>query len=138
MVKVGQKLGYACRVAIQLAKHYDKMRVSKIDDLAALEAVSPNFLVQILSDLRRGGVVSSRRGKLGGYLLARPPAEISLADIVRAVEGDVLEVDFDRGGDSGERVAEIWRAMADELARAAEALSLLEMTRGEDALEYHI
>ena len=137
-VKVGQKLEYACRVAIQLAKNYNKGGVSRVEDLARIEAISPNFLVQILNDLRRGGVVTSKRGKLGGYMLAKAPVEISLADIARSIEGEMLAIDSDRRGESGDRVADIWKSMAHFLEGKAAALSLGEMVSGEDTLEYHI
>ena len=62
----------------QLAKRHDGRTITRLDELAQREAVSANFLVQILNDLRRAGLVESRRGKSGGYLLARKPDTIQL------------------------------------------------------------
>ena len=70
-MKISQKLEYACRALAQLAKHHDGRTLTRLEDLAQREAVSGNFLVQILNDLRRAGLIESRRGKAGGYLLGR-------------------------------------------------------------------
>ena len=107
-MKVSQKLEYACRAMIQLGKSCVGDQVLRVDDLAENEALSPTFLVQILNDLRRAGLVQSRRGKMGGYCLAKAPSEITLCQIVQAIEGDVLAIDSDREGESGERVADLW------------------------------
>ncbi|NCF89347.1 MAG: Rrf2 family transcriptional regulator [Verrucomicrobiaceae bacterium] len=107
-MKVSQKLEYACRAMIQLGKSCVGDQVFRVDDLADKESISSTFLVQILNDLRRAGLVQSRRGKMGGYCLAKAPSEITMDTIVRAVEGDVLGIDSDRKGESGERVADIW------------------------------
>ena len=137
-MKIGQKLEYACRVAIQLARSHSGERVSRVEDLANKEAVSSNFLVQILNDLRRAGIVMSKRGKLGGYALAKTPAEITLADIVKAIEGEVLGIDSDKKGESGERVAKIWLEVATDLEGRLKSVTLQEMMSEEELLEYHI
>ena len=100
---------------IQLGRHAQDGQVSRVEDLANKEDVSSNFLVQILNDLRRAGMVSSRRGKMGGYALAKAPNEITLADVVKAIEGGVLSIDSDRKGESGERVAAIWEGIAQDI-----------------------
>ena len=68
-MRVSQKLEYACRAAIQLAKHHDGETPLRLDDLATREHVPATFLVQILSDLKQANLVISKRGKSGGYLL---------------------------------------------------------------------
>ena len=102
------KLEYACRVLVQLARTYDRGEVRRADELAEAEAVSPNYLVQILNELRPAGLVESKRGKHGGYLLARRPEEISLLDIARALEGRLLELNDPEGGQSGPVAAMAW------------------------------
>ncbi len=123
---------------IQLGRHAQDGQVSRVEDLAKKEELSSNFLVQILNDLRRAGMVSSRRGKMGGYALAKAPNEISLADIVKAIEGGVLSIDSDRKGESGERVAAIWEEIAEDIEASMAAVTLAEMMSGEDSLEYYI
>ena len=62
-----------------------------MEELAAEQGVPANYLVQILIELKANRIVKSQRGKEGGYLLARPPAEISFGDILRAVHGQVFD-----------------------------------------------
>lgn len=108
-MKLSVKVDYACRVLAQLAKHHGEGRLSHIDELAKLESVPANYLVQILSELRNGGLITSRRGKRGGYVLARAPEKITLYDIVKLIEGDLLEFGGNGDGLSGKRVQQVWR-----------------------------
>ena len=64
----------------------------KTDDLAAAQGIPPQFLVDILSDLRTDRLVRSRRGRDGGYELARPAADISVADVLRSIDGPLASV----------------------------------------------
>ncbi len=137
-MKVSQKLEYACRVCIQLAKSGGGDRVSRVEDLAQKEAVSSNFLVQILNELRRSGIVHSRRGKLGGYALAKAAQDITLAHIVKAIEGEVLAIDSDEKGDSGRRVSELWQKVGHHVEEHMQAITLEEMSSEEALLEYYI
>lgn len=137
-MKVSQKLEYACRAMIQLGRSCVGEQVSRVDALAEKESISSTFLVQILNDLRRAGLVQSRRGKMGGYCLAKTPAEITMSAIVRAIEGDVLGIDSDRKGESGERVADIWVEVAEHLEAKMASITLQEMMSTEGLLEYHI
>ena len=123
---------------IQLGRSCVGEQVSRVDALAEKESISSTFLVQILNDLRRAGLVQSRRGKMGGYCLAKTPAEITMSAIVRAIEGDVLGIDSDRKGESGERVADIWVEVAEHLEAKMASITLQEMMSTEGLLEYHI
>ena len=108
-MKLSVKVDYACRVLAQLARHHGEGRLAHIDELAKTEAVPANYLVQILSELRNGGLITSRRGKQGGYVLARPPEKITLYDIVKLIEGDLLELGGGVEGQSGRRIQQVWR-----------------------------
>lgn len=108
-MKLSVKVDYACRVLAQLARHYGEQRLAHIEELARIEAVPANYLVQILSELRNGGLITSRRGKQGGYVLARSPEKITLYDIVTLIEGDHLELGGNADGQSGKRVQQVWR-----------------------------
>lgn len=94
--------------------------------------------MQILNDLRRAGLVQSRRGKMGGYCLAKAPGEITLSGIVQAIEGGVLEMDSDRRGESGERVADLWNDVARDLESKLTSITLEEMLAHDQLLDYHI
>ncbi len=108
-MKLSVKVDYACRVLAQLARQHGEGRLAHIEELAKIEAVPANYLVQILSELRNGGLITSRRGKQGGYVLARPPEKITLYDIVKLIEGDLLELGGSAEGQSGRRVQQVWR-----------------------------
>ena len=107
-MKLSHKLEYACRVLAQLGLTFGQGKLSHIETLAASEAIPANYLVQILNELRGAGLIVSKRGKQGGYALARAPRKISLTQIVEAVDGELLERNFEDSGHSGARVASIW------------------------------
>jgi Rrf2 family transcriptional regulator, cysteine metabolism repressor len=90
-VKLSVKSDYAARAVLGLARHYPRGAALRVEQLGAEQGVPPNYLVQILIELKSQGIVRSLRGKEGGYLLARPPAEITLADVLRAVHGTVFD-----------------------------------------------
>jgi len=123
-MKISQKLEYACRALVQLAKSYDGKSLTRLDDLAQREAVSANFLVQILNDLRRAGIIDSRRGAYGGYILSRPAENISLRQIVDAVEPSQLQNTALDQGDSGTAVRRAWENVSTKLAGDLDAVSL--------------
>jgi len=79
---------YALKTILDLAMHYGS-GVITIHELAERIDAPTKFLEQILLDLKRGGFVESRRGKVGGYLLARHPSELKLGEVVRFIEGPV-------------------------------------------------
>ena len=133
-VKLSVKTDYACRVLVQLARLHGRGELAHIEELARIEAVPANYLVQILGELRNGGLITSRRGKQGGYALARPAAGITLLDIVKLIEGDVLEVGGGGEGQSGKRVRQAWRDVRQALEKACAAVTLEQLAAksGED------
>lgn len=88
-MKITYKGDYALKTMLDLAVHYDANSVITIHDLAKRLDIPIKFLEQILLDLKRGGFVESRRGKVGGYHLAKVPAQIKLGEIIRFIEGPV-------------------------------------------------
>lgn len=111
-MKLSLKVEYACQVLTQLGYTIDKPELPHIEDLAKAEGVPSNYLVQILNELRTAGLINSRRGKQGGYALARPAAEISLYDIMQAVEGHILAHSQVGTGHSSPRMARVWDEVA--------------------------
>jgi len=109
---------------IQLARHHDGQTLTRLDELAQREAVSANFLVQILNDLKREGIIKSKRGKEGGYLLARNPEEISLYDITQAVDSCLLRLNIANEGESGSVVQEIWAQATEALNNELKSITL--------------
>ena len=138
MVKISRKLENGCRVLVQLAGRHATGGVSPVDELAAAEQVSPSFLLQILNDLRKHGIVASRRGKFGGYQLARHPRDITLAEIVSALEGSLIDPDFDAIGESGEKVLGAFRDVAETVTRELNAATLESIASRESADMFYI
>lgn len=112
-MKLSVKVDYACRVLAQLARQHGGEGLAHIEELARLEAVPANYLVQILSELRNGGLITSRRGKQGGYALARDPEKITLLDIVEVIEGELLEITTAGTGQSAKPVNQVWKEVRD-------------------------
>src|SRR5258708_4245959 len=90
-MRITAKVDYAVRAAIELAGA-ERGTPVKGDRIAAAQDIPMKFLENILSELRRSGLVASRRGTDGGYWLARPASKITVADIIRAVEGPLANV----------------------------------------------
>ena len=94
-MRITAKVDYAVRAAVELAAHAAANGVRapmKGDAVARAQVIPVRFLESILSELRRSGIVGSQRGSDGGYWLARPAEEVSVADIIRAVEGPLADV----------------------------------------------
>lgn len=91
-MQISAKTDYALRALCHLAAVEDDAAVVKADEISAAQGVPRSFLDGILVDLRRGGLVESRRGPVGGHRLARPAFAITLADVVRVMEGPLALV----------------------------------------------
>jgi Rrf2 family cysteine metabolism transcriptional repressor len=137
-VKLSVKVEYACRVLAHLAGRYGSQELLHIEHLAEKEEVPANYLVQILSELRNGGLIISRRGKQGGYALARSPDAITLFDIVVVIEGDLIEMNTKPAGLSGPRVTEIWEEVRKEMETKAKSFTLDTFVAKENERMYYI
>ena len=91
-VRITAKADYAVRAAVELAAAEKTGKPVKGEYLARSQGIPQNFLENILTELRRAGIIRTRRGADGGYQLARPAAEITVADVLRAVEGPLAAV----------------------------------------------
>lgn len=90
-MKLSVKSDYAARAVLGLARHYPAGQALRVEQLAEEQGLPANYLVQILIELKALGIARSVRGKQGGYLLGRAPADISLADVLRAIHGSVFD-----------------------------------------------
>src|SRR3954453_24167544 len=90
-MRVSAKSDYALRALIELAGREDGAPVSA-EELGRLQEIPHGFLQAILADLRRAGVVMSQRGQSGGWRMARDPESVSVADVIRAVDGPLVSV----------------------------------------------
>jgi Rrf2 family protein len=127
------KADYAVRAAVELAAAGDLLTAEQI---AQAQSIPVNFLENILRDLRRAGIVDSRRGQAGGYVLARPADETSVADVIRAVEGPLADV---RGRapealeypGAAEKLRDVWIALRANVRGVLEQVTLADIASGE-------
>lgn len=134
-MRVTAKADYAVRAALELAAAEDGEPV-KGERLADAQRIPLQFLEHILLDLKHHDLVKAKRGVRGGYWLSRPPEEITVADVIRAVEGplanihDVPPEDTDYQGNA-ERLRDVWVAVRANLRAVLEEVSLADVRRGD-------
>lgn len=90
-MKVSAKADYAVRALIEIATH-ERSDAPSAERLGDLQNIPHGYLRAILGDLRKADIVVSQRGQSGGWRFARPPAEVSVADVIRAVDGPLVSV----------------------------------------------
>ena len=137
-MKISVKVDYACRVMAELARLHGSGTLAQIEHLAQTEAVPANFLAQILGKLRTHGLIVSRRGNQGGYTLARPPEEISLHDILMAVEGGCLHLSGNFQGRSGRRLKQVWDEIGADLTKRTKSYTLDRLSSKNPTEMYYI
>ena len=126
-MKLSVKSDYAARAVLALARQYQSGEAQKVDDLAAAQAIPANYLVQILIELKAQNIVKSIRGKEGGYLLARSPAEISLGDILRAVHGQVFDTPALSDAQCPPELRAAWKKLQDTLDQTADSITFQQL-----------
>ncbi len=137
-MKISVKVDYACRVMAELARLHGSGELAQIEHLAETEAVPANFLAQILLNLRDHGLISSRRGNRGGYTLARPAEEISLYDILMAVEGQCLQLSGNFQGRSGKKLKQVWEEISRTVVEKTKSYTLDRLTTKNPTEMYYI
>jgi Rrf2 family protein len=133
-MRVTAKADYAVRAVIELASGGDGP--VKRDRIVAAQGIPPKFLENILSELRHAGLVESQRGSDGGYWLSRPAEEITVADVMRAVEGPLASVRNQRPETleyegNAEPLQTVWVALRSTIRSVLEAVSIAELVTGE-------
>lgn len=133
-MRVTAKSDYALRALVELVPAGSDSPVSA-EELGRLQGIPHGFLQAILSDLRRAGIVASRRGKAGGWFLAREAEDITVADVLRAVDGPLVSV-YDVRPEAvnyNERAAglqHVWIASRAALRRVMDAVTLADLASG--------
>lgn len=133
-MRITAKVDYAVRAAIELAGA-DRNAPLKGDRIASAQAIPMKFLENILSELRRAGIVGSRRGADGGYWLARPAKSVTIADIIRAVEGPLANVQGVRPEElsfegSAEPLQRMWICVRASLRGVLEHVTVADIVAG--------
>jgi len=142
-VKVSTRGDYACRALVSLALHGDGAGPTSVRDVAERTGLPQPYLEQILLALKGAGLVRSKRGVGGGYVLAREPASITLGSIVSAVDGPIVLGDFGEPHQNGACDHEgqcvllaVWAEVSEQMRHLLDALTLsdvVSMARGEKA-----
>jgi len=134
-MRVSAKTDYALRAAVELAAAEGEGPV-KGERLATSQAIPLRFLENILLQLRHAGIVESRRGADGGYRLARPAAEVTLADVIRAIDGPLAGVSGARPETlsfpgRAEPMRDVWVAVRAALRSVLEHVTLADVAANE-------
>lgn len=126
-VKLSVKSDYAARAVLGLSRHYHTGEAVKVEELAAEQGVPPNYLMQILIELKSQQLVKSVRGKEGGYLLAKPPGKITLGDILRCVHGQVFDTPALADPQCAPELRKSWKKLQGAITDAADAITFQQL-----------
>jgi len=139
-VKLSVKSDYAARAVLGLARHYPTGVALRAEDLAAEQGIPANYLVQILIELKSQGIARSVRGKEGGYLLAKPPGEINLGDVLRAVHGTVFDTPALSDPDCPPELKRAWQRLQKAVESSAGEITFQQLLdeAGEKEKMYYI
>ncbi|CAK7284953.1 MULTISPECIES: RrF2 family transcriptional regulator [Streptomyces] len=133
-MRISARADYAVRAVLELAVRQGNGPV-KAEEIASGQQIPHKFLEGILGDLRRAGVVDSRRGGGGGYRLARPDAAITVADVIRAVDGPIVSVRGERPTGlsytgTAEPLLPLWIALRANVRRILEGVTIADLAAG--------
>jgi Rrf2 family protein len=139
-MRMSAKAEYATRAMLELAVLEDG-QLARMDDIASAQGIPQTFLVDILGALRSSGLIRSHRGREGGYQLARPATAITLADVLRSIDGPLASV---RDVGLGElpyhgataRMTDVWMALRASMRHVLEETTLAHVVA--DALPEHV
>jgi Rrf2 family transcriptional regulator, cysteine metabolism repressor len=122
-MRISAKGEYAIKAVLDLAVHHGRGLIS-IQEIAARQHIPQRYLEQVLLALKRAGFLASRRGAAGGYHLSRAPEEISVGDVLRAVEGaDAPFEPVSRAERDGHDLAELWDEIAEAVSGVVDRLT---------------
>jgi Rrf2 family protein len=134
-MRITAKADYAVRAALELASVEDGEPI-KGERLSEAQDIPLQFLEHILLELKHARIIRTKRGVHGGYWLARPPEEITLADVIRAVEGPLANIQDSAPEDTSypgpaEPLRDVWIAVRANLRAVLEKVTLADLTTGE-------
>ena len=142
-MRVSAKVDYALRATAELATAQirgERAGPTKGERIATAQGIPLNFLENILLELRRSGIVASQRGAEGGYWLAKPAAEVTVADVIRAVEGPIATVRGSRPEDveytgAATALREVWIDLRTSMRGVLETTTLADLVARADRKE---
>lgn len=133
-MRISAKADYAVRAALELAASPDGKPV-KGTKLAEAQHIPLQFLEHILLDLKHAGLIKTKRGARGGYWLAEPPSSVTVADVIRAVEGPLANIQDLSPEEThydgvAKRLRDVWIAVRQNLREVLEHVTLEELATG--------
>jgi len=135
-VRISAKTDYAIRAVVEMAAVSPDGHLVKAETVADAQQIPLRFLLGILNELRHAGIVDSRRGVEGGYRLAAPAAEITIADIIRAIDGPLANVAGVRPDalhlvGSAAPLQEVWVSLRSSIREVLERVTVADVVSGE-------
>ena len=134
-MKLSVRSDYAARAVLGLARRVRNDEPVTVEELAQEQNVPPNYLVQILIELKAQKIVKSVRGKSGGYLLARAPSDISLGDVLRSVHGQVFDTPALSDPNCAPELRRAWARLRDAMEACADETSFQKLIEEASAKE---
>jgi Rrf2 family cysteine metabolism transcriptional repressor len=125
-VKLSVKSDYAARAVLWLSQHYQE-GARTVEEMASAQSIPPNYLVQILIELKSAQIVRSQRGKEGGYLLARPPAKITFGDVLRCIHGEIFDSAGLSNPQSPPELRQAWQQLSRAVNNTADAITFQQL-----------
>ncbi len=132
-IKISTRSRYGLRLMLSLARNYGQ-GITLMKDVSQREDISEKYLSQIIIPLKNAGFVVSQRGSHGGYSLSRPPEEITVADVVTAIEGKISPVPCVDDPLACERISScvatmVWKKLTEDVERSLSSFTLAELVR---------
>lgn len=137
-MKVSQKVDYACRALAYLAQRHDGGQLFRTEEISEVEEIPQNFLSLILNDLKKRGFLTSKRGKAGGWRLSQDPAQVTLLQVVEALEPELVNYEGMKKGASCEAVEGCWEEVSSLVRKRLGETSLEGLSGGAADTMYYI
>ena len=140
-MNITAKINYACIAVMELAAHHGSNRPVSIREISEKHRIPSQFLVQILLQLKRAGLIISTRGPSGGYCLAGLPENVSLAQVIAATDGTSESSSLEHESETARVLSQTWQrinAVEQELLAETSFADLLEDVQGREQMMYYI
>lgn len=134
-MRVSARCDYACKALLELALHWPSREPLQIHTISEKENIPMKYLVQILIQLKRMGLVESVRGKQGGYILARAPNRISLGEVMRQIGGPLLPRSNSTTGEKDSVFATIWKEVEEAMAKVLDKVTFEDIANKAKGME---
>lgn len=126
-MKLSVKSDYATRAVLWLAQNHQEGAARTVEELAVAQGIPPNYLVQILIELKSAQIVRSVRGKEGGYLLARPPEKITFGDVLRCIHGEMFDSPGLSNPNTPPELRAAWGRLRDSVNETADTITFQQL-----------